>query len=66
MKEALSKKPELFRKGEEVDPAQIVSIKNPNVPVQPNHYDCGVYVIKYVERILQCPDETTEYLLVRS
>jgi Ulp1 family protease len=66
LEEAKAKKPELFRNGQSINLSQIKVIKNPKVPVQPNHYDCGVYVIKYVQTILGDPDFFTEYLLVWS
>jgi hypothetical protein len=34
------------------------------VPKQPNHCDCGVYLLHYVEMFLQDPDETFRRLLV--
>ena len=62
--EAKSKKAGLFD-GKKVNPAQIITIKSPCVPLQPNHYDCGVYVVKYVETLLNDPQKYTEYLLVK-
>ena len=63
MEEAKTKKAD-FLNGRTIDPGQIVTIKNPTVPVQPNHYDCGVYVVKFVETLMKNPEKYTEYLLV--
>jgi len=31
-------------------------VVNAKVPTQPNHYDCGIFVLEYIERIAQADD----------
>lgn len=34
-----------------------MSIVTPSVPQQPNGYDCSLFVLKFIEKILEDPDE---------
>ena len=33
-------------------------------PLQPNHCDCGVYVLQYIETFFQDPEKYLNYILV--
>jgi Ulp1 family protease len=51
----------------EVDPdspAYFDSIPEAKTPFQPNHCDCGVYLIQAIETIVNNPEKFRDYLLV--
>ena len=42
----------------------IIQANHANVPQQPNNYDCGVYVIQYIETFFQDTKKYLHYILV--
>lgn len=58
-KEAASKR------GVEVDPAAIKGMRARQIPLQPNYSDCGLYLLAYVEKFVQDPDQFIKKLLRR-
>ncbi len=49
-----------------VNPKKFNVLSKARVPLQPNHCDCGVYVIKSMEYILTQQEDFIDYILVRS
>lgn len=58
-KEAASKR------GVEVDPTAIKGMRARQIPLQPNYSDCGLYLLAYVEKFVQDPDQFITKLLRR-
>lgn len=57
----------LNRKGITRDPEDKTyfdSIPDPKTPIQPNHCDCGVYLLQAIEAIVKKPETYSNYLLV--
>ena len=50
--------------GKKLNPSQIINLEIASVPIQPNGWDCGVYLVKNVLTLLDNPEKYTEYLLV--
>lgn len=53
------------KRGVEVDPASIKGMRARQIPLQPNYSDCGLYLLAYVEKFAQNPDEFATKLLQR-
>lgn len=58
-KEAASKR------GVEIEPAAIKGMRARQIPLQPNYSDCGLYLLAYVEKFVQDPDQFIKKLLRR-
>lgn len=49
----------------EVDPLAIKGMRARQIPLQPNYSDCGLYLLAYVEKFVQDPDQFIKKLLPR-
>lgn len=58
-KEAASKR------GVEIDNSSIKGMRARQIPLQPNYSDCGLYLLAYVEKFVQDPDQFITKLLRR-
>ena len=57
-------KKEAYNKKEIRINSNIIKVIHANVPQQPNHYDCGVYLIQYIETFFKDTEKYLDYILV--
>ncbi|RHZ54681.1 SUMO protease ULP2 [Aspergillus thermomutatus] len=51
------------KRGLEIDTTLIKGMKAQEIPLQPNYWDCGLYLLAYVEKFVQDPDAFVTKLL---
>jgi sentrin-specific protease 7 len=54
------------KRGVELDPTDIKGMRARDIPLQPNYWDCGLYLLTYLERFVQSPDYFIAKVLQRS
>ncbi|KAJ5795194.1 Peptidase C48 SUMO/Sentrin/Ubl1 [Penicillium paradoxum] len=59
-KEAASKR------GVQLDPTEIKGMRARDIPLQPNYWDCGLYLLTYLEKFVQHPDYFMAKVLQRN
>ncbi|KAJ6110424.1 hypothetical protein N7486_002659, partial [Penicillium sp. IBT 16267x] len=55
----------LSKRGVEVDPKEIKGMRARQIPLQPNFVDCGLYLLAYIEKFVQDPDNFITRILQR-
>lgn len=53
------------KRGVEVDPKEIKGMRARQIPLQPNFSDCGLYLLAYIEKFVQDPDNFITRVLQR-
>ncbi|KAJ5941552.1 hypothetical protein N7516_001720 [Penicillium verrucosum] len=54
------------KRGVELDPTKVKGMRARDIPLQPNFWDCGLYLLAYLEKFVQSPDWFTTKVLQRS
>ncbi|CAI7678151.1 unnamed protein product [Penicillium discolor] len=54
------------KRGVELDPTKIKGMRARDIPLQPNFWDCGLYLLAYLEKFAQSPDWFITKVLQRS
>ncbi|KAJ5165502.1 Peptidase C48 SUMO/Sentrin/Ubl1 [Penicillium coprophilum] len=54
------------KRGVELDPADVKGMRARDIPLQPNFWDCGLYLLAYLEKFVQSPDWFITKVLQRS
>ncbi|CAG8900282.1 unnamed protein product [Penicillium egyptiacum] len=54
------------KRGVELDPNDVKGMRARDVPLQPNFWDCGLYLLAYLEKFVQSPDWFITKVLQRS
>ncbi|CAI7666750.1 unnamed protein product [Penicillium palitans] len=54
------------KRGVELDPSKVKGMRARDIPLQPNFWDCGLYLLAYLEKFVQSPDWFITKVLQRS
>ncbi|KAG0155680.1 hypothetical protein PDIDSM_2853 [Penicillium digitatum] len=54
------------KRGVEPDPTDVKGMRARDIPLQPNFWDCGLYLLAYLEKFIQSPDWFITKVLQRS
>ncbi|KAJ5365837.1 Peptidase C48 SUMO/Sentrin/Ubl1 [Penicillium concentricum] len=54
------------KRGVELDPNDVKGMRARDIPLQPNFWDCGLYLLAYLEKFVQSPDWFITKVLQRS
>jgi hypothetical protein len=54
------------KRGVELDPNNVKGMRARDIPFQPNSWDCGLYLLAYLERFVQSPDWFVTKVLQRT
>lgn len=54
------------KRGVELDPTEVKGMRARDIPLQPNFWDCGLYLLAYLEKFVQSPDWFITKVLQRS
>ncbi|KAJ5442902.1 Peptidase C48 SUMO/Sentrin/Ubl1 [Penicillium cf. griseofulvum] len=54
------------KRGVELDPSDVKGMRARDIPLQPNFWDCGLYLLAYLEKFVQSPDWFITKVLQRS
>ncbi|KGO77335.1 Peptidase C48, SUMO/Sentrin/Ubl1 [Penicillium italicum] len=54
------------KRGVELDPTDVKGMRARDIPLQPNFWDCGLYLLAYLEKFVQSPDWFITKVLQRS
>lgn len=54
------------KRGVQLDPSEIKGMRARGIPLQPNFWDCGLYLLAYLEKFVQSPDYFITKVLQRS
>ncbi|KAJ5512208.1 Peptidase C48 SUMO/Sentrin/Ubl1 [Penicillium fimorum] len=56
----------MSKRGVELDPNDVKGMRARDIPLQPNFWDCGLYLLAYLEKFVQSPDWFITKVLQRS
>jgi hypothetical protein len=54
------------KRGVKLDPGDVKGMRARDIPLQPNFWDCGLYLLAYLEKFVQSPDWFITKVLQRS
>ncbi|OQD71107.1 hypothetical protein PENPOL_c001G01449 [Penicillium polonicum] len=54
------------KRGVKLDPTEVKGMRARDIPLQPNFWDCGLYLLAYLEKFVQSPDWFITKVLQRS
>lgn len=54
------------KRGVKLDPSEIKGMRARDIPLQPNFWDCGLYLLTYLEKFVQSPDYFIAKVLQRN